>query len=126
MGYLGGNAFLWPKNSGRSIPRVGHALAALIVFIGFNLTFFPQFILATWACGAAITIYSHMPEFQILNVLPPREPQFSASDTCCPWLFPVSMRYGKPASDNSMETPPDSNGKQLLAARPSILTKNPS
>ena len=45
MGYLGGMHFWWPKITGRLYPEGCARLAALIVFIGFNLTFFPQFIL---------------------------------------------------------------------------------
>nr|MBA3912932.1 cbb3-type cytochrome c oxidase subunit I [Terriglobales bacterium] len=43
MGYLAGMHFWWPKISGRMYPEGWGRLAALIVFIGFNLTFFPQF-----------------------------------------------------------------------------------
>src|SRR5207247_3564497 len=39
MGYLGGMHFWWPKISGRMYPESLGRLAALIVFIGFNLTF---------------------------------------------------------------------------------------
>src|SRR2546429_6850549 len=42
MGYLGGMHYWWPKISGRLYPESLGRLAALIVFIGFNLTFFPQ------------------------------------------------------------------------------------
>jgi len=45
MGYLGGLHFWWPKISGRMYPEGWGRLAALLVFDGFNLTFFPQFIL---------------------------------------------------------------------------------
>src|SRR3989449_3203336 len=45
MGYLGGMHYWWPKISGRLYPESWGRLAALIVFLGFNLTFFPQFIL---------------------------------------------------------------------------------
>src|SRR5208282_1754368 len=38
MGYLGGMHFWWPKISGRLYPEGWARLAALIVFIGFNLT----------------------------------------------------------------------------------------
>ena len=44
MAYLGGMHFWWPKISGRMYPEGWGRLAALIVFIGFNLTFFPQFV----------------------------------------------------------------------------------
>src|SRR2546430_8732255 len=52
MGYLGGLHFWWPKISGRMYPEGWGRLAAMIVFIGFNLTFFPQFILAISGCHA--------------------------------------------------------------------------
>src|ERR1700735_1485262 len=45
MGYLGGLHFWWPKISGRMYPEGWAKLSALLVFVGFNLTFFPQFIL---------------------------------------------------------------------------------
>ena len=45
MGYLGGLHFWWPKITGRMYPEAWARISALIVFIGFNLTFFPQFIL---------------------------------------------------------------------------------
>ena len=41
MGYLGGIHFWWPKMTGRRYPESWARLAALIIFIGFNLTFFP-------------------------------------------------------------------------------------
>ena len=49
------------------IRRCGAALAALIIFIGFNLTFFPQFILGY--LGMPRRYHSYPPEFQVLNVL---------------------------------------------------------
>ena len=45
MGYLGGLHFWWPKITGRLYPEWWARVAAVIVFVGFNLTFFPQFIL---------------------------------------------------------------------------------
>ena len=40
---------------------------ALIIFIGFNLTFFPQFILGY--LGMPRRYHSYPPEFEVLNVL---------------------------------------------------------
>src|SRR5437899_708666 len=45
MAYLGGIHFWWPKITGRLHPVLPAKLSALIVFVGFNLTFFPQFLL---------------------------------------------------------------------------------
>ena len=44
MGYLGGLHYWWPKITGRLYPEAWAKFAALLVFVGFNLTFFPQFI----------------------------------------------------------------------------------
>ena len=67
MGYLGGMHFWWPKISGRMYPESLGRLAALIVFLGFNLTFFPQFILGY--LGMPRRYWQYPPEFQVLNVL---------------------------------------------------------
>src|SRR5450432_1508576 len=44
MGYLGGLHFWWPKISGKMYPEGWARVSAWVIFIGFNLTFFPQFI----------------------------------------------------------------------------------
>src|SRR5439155_6862940 len=43
--YFGGLHFWWPKATGRLYPEVWARGAAILMFLGFNLTFFPQFIL---------------------------------------------------------------------------------
>src|SRR3989440_1773848 len=62
MGYLGGMHFWWPKISGKLYPEGWARLAALIVFLGFNLTFFPQFILGY--VGMPRRYYQYPAEFQ--------------------------------------------------------------
>src|ERR1700684_3465008 len=99
MGYLGGMHFWWPKISGRLYPEGWAKLAALIVFIGFNLTFFPQFILGY--LGMPRRYYQYPGEFQVLNVLSTA----GAAVLGIGFLFPMvsflwSMRHGKPAPDN--------------------------
>ena len=42
---MGGLHYWWPKITGRMYPEGWAKLAALIIFVGFNLTFFPQFLL---------------------------------------------------------------------------------
>ena len=44
MGYLGGLHYWWPKITGRMYSEGWAKVAAVMVFVGFNLTFFPQFI----------------------------------------------------------------------------------
>src|SRR5712664_1834471 len=45
FGYLGGLHYWWPKISGRMYPEGWGRFSALVIFVGFNLTFSPQFIL---------------------------------------------------------------------------------
>ena len=45
MGYFAGLHYWWPKMTGRMYSDIWAKVAALLVFVGFNLTFFPQFIL---------------------------------------------------------------------------------
>jgi cytochrome c oxidase subunit 1 len=67
MAYLGGIHFWWPKMSGRMYPELAGKLSALVVFVGFNLTFFPQFLLGY--LGMPRRYYEYAPEFQVLNVM---------------------------------------------------------
>src|SRR5260370_2616604 len=45
MGYVGALHFWWPKITGRLDPQSLSRFAAVVLFIGFNLTFFPPFFL---------------------------------------------------------------------------------
>jgi cytochrome c oxidase subunit 1 len=99
MGYLGGLHFWWPKISGRKYPNGWAALAAVIIFIGFNLTFFPQFILGYLGMPRRYAFYPA--EFQVLNVMS----SAGASILGVGYLIPLiylfwSMRYGPVAEAN--------------------------
>jgi len=99
MGYLGGMHFWWPKISGRMYPEGWGRLAALLVFAGFNLTFFPQFILGYM--GMPRRYWQYPPEFQVLNVLSTAGSTILAVGYVLPMIYFLwSMRYGKIASDN--------------------------
>ena len=67
MAYLGGLHFWWPKITGRMYPEGWAKLSALIVFVGFNLTFFPQFLVGYLGMPRRYAMYP--PEFQVLNVM---------------------------------------------------------
>jgi cytochrome c oxidase subunit I len=99
MAYLGGMHFYWPKISGRMYPEFWGKLSAMIVFIGFNLTFFPQFILGYM--GMPRRYHAYPPEYQILNVLSTAGATILAVGYLMPMIYFLwSMRYGKPATDN--------------------------
>jgi cytochrome c oxidase subunit I len=65
--YFAGLHYWWPKMTGRMYPEMIARAAALLMFLGFNLTFFPQYILGY--LGMPRRYHSYPPEFQVLNVL---------------------------------------------------------
>jgi cytochrome c oxidase subunit 1 len=67
MAFLGGLHFWWPKMTGRMFSEPFAKASAILVFVGFNLTFFPQFVLGY--LGMPRRYYSYPDEFQVLNVL---------------------------------------------------------
>jgi cytochrome c oxidase subunit 1 len=67
MAYMGGLHHWWPKISGRLYPEGLAKLSALLIFAGFNLTFFPQFVLGY--LGMPRRYHTYPAEFQTLNVL---------------------------------------------------------
>jgi len=57
-------------------------LAAVVTFIGFNFTFFPQFILGVLGMPRRYAAYP--PEFQVLNVFSTAGASILVWATCCP------------------------------------------
>jgi cytochrome c oxidase subunit I len=99
LGYLGGMHYWWPKISGRMYPEGWGRLAAIIVFIGFNLTFFPQFIVGY--LGMPRRYWQYPAEYQVYNVLSTAGASILAVGYLLPIIYLLwSLRYGKPAPDN--------------------------
>ena len=67
MGFLGGLHFWWPKMTGRMYPEGWAKFAAIVIFIGFNLTFFPQFQLGYH--GMPRRYHTYAEEFQVLHIM---------------------------------------------------------
>jgi cytochrome c oxidase subunit 1 len=65
--YFAGLHYWWPKITGKMYPEMIARAAALLMFLGFNLTFFPQYILGY--LGMPRRYHAYPPEFQVLNVL---------------------------------------------------------
>lgn len=99
MGYLGGMHFWWPKISGKQYPEGWAKFSALVIFIGFNLTFFPQFLLGYMGMPRRYHFYPE--EFQVLNVMSTAGASILGIGYLIPMIYFVwSMRYGKAASSN--------------------------
>jgi cytochrome c oxidase subunit 1 len=65
--YFAALHYWWPKITGKMYPEMIACAAALLMFLGFNLTFFPQYILGY--LGMPRRYHAYPPEFQVLNVL---------------------------------------------------------
>jgi cytochrome c oxidase subunit 1 len=99
MAYLGGLHFWWPKITGRLYPEWWARLGALLVFVGFNLTFSPQFVLGY--LGMPRRYHAYPEEFQVLNVLSSAGASILGVGYLLPMVYLIwSMRYGKIASSN--------------------------
>ena len=96
MAYLGGIHYWWPKITGKMYSEAWARAAAILMFFGFNLTFFPQYILGYE--GMPRRYHSYLADFQILNVLS----SAGASLLALAYLMPVayllaSLRSGRAA-----------------------------
>ena len=64
---LAGMHYWWPKMFGRMYNRKLAAIASAIIFVGFNLTFLPQFVLGSR--GMPRRYFNYLPQFQDLHVV---------------------------------------------------------
>jgi len=99
MAYLGGLHYWFPKITGRLYPEGWSKLSALIVFVGFNTTFFPQFIVGYLGMPRRYAAYP--PEFQVYNVLSTAGATILGAGYLLPMVyFTYAWFRGRPAGDN--------------------------
>jgi len=96
MAYMAGLHFWWPKITGRLYSEWWSRLAALIIFVGFFLTFLPQFVAGY--NGMPRRYHRYVPEFQVWNVLS----SAGASILAVGYVLPLgyllySLKYGPKA-----------------------------
>lgn len=127
--FLGGLHYWWPKITGRMYPEKLGQLAAIVIYIGFNLTFFPQFILGY--LGMPRRYFSYPEEFQFLNILSTAGATILGVGYLLPLIYFIwSLRYGQAATDNpwnatglewqTSSPPPETNFTQTP-----VVTKPP-
>ena len=99
MGYLGGIHFWWPKITGRLYPDGWARFSALVIFVGFNLTFFPQYMVGYLGMPRRYAVYPA--EFQVLNVMSSAGASILGVGYLIPLVYLIwSMRYGPVAGPN--------------------------
>ncbi len=116
MGYLGGLHFYWPKMFGREVRGFFPHLSALLVFVGFNLTFLPQFVLGYLGMPRRYHVYPE--EFQVLHVLSTAGASVLALGYALPVFYMVwSLKWGKVSGPN----PWGASGLEWETQSPPIL-----
>ncbi len=114
-GFLCALHFWWPKITGKLYPEPFARLSAVLVFVGFNLTFFPQFLLGY--LGMPRRYHAYPPEFQVLNVMSTAGASILALGFLLPMIYLAwSLQYGKDAGPN----PYRAAGLEWMTASPPL------
>ena len=104
IAYLGGIHYWWPKMTGKMYSEFWGKISAMLVFIGFNLTFFPQFILGYQ--GMPRRYASYPAELQVLNIFSTAGASVLGVGLMMPVIYlGHSLLYGKQAGDNPWMLP---------------------
>ena len=104
IAYLGGIHYWWPKMTGRMYSEFWGKISAMLVFVGFNLTFFPQFILGFMGMPRRYAAYP--PEFQVLNIFSTAGASVLGIGLVMPVIYLThSLFAGKLAGDNPWMLP---------------------
>lgn len=99
LAYLGGLHYWFPKMFGRMYSEFWSKISAMIVFIGFNLTFFPQFILGYLGMPRRYAAYPE--EFQVLNIFSSAGASILAIGLVLPAIYlTYALFKGEIAGDN--------------------------
>jgi len=104
IAYLGGIHYWWPKMTGRMYSEFWGKISAMLVFVGFNLTFFPQFILGYMGMPRRYAAYP--PEFQVLNIFSTAGASVLGIGLLLPVVYLThSLIAGRRAGDNPWMLP---------------------
>ncbi len=113
LAFLGGLHFWWPKFTGRMYPEAWGRVSALFIFVGFNVTFFPQFLLGY--LGMPRRYHDYPPEFQLLNILSSAGATILAAGYIFPMVYLIwSLWFGRRAPSN----PWDAKGLEWTTTSP--------
>jgi cytochrome c oxidase subunit 1 len=104
IAYLGGIHYWWPKITGKMYSEFWGKVSAMLVFVGFNLTFFPQFILGY--LGMPRRYASYPAEMQVLNIFSTAGASVLGIGLLMPVIYLAhSLFYGKNAGPNPWMLP---------------------
>src|SRR5687767_6714269 len=99
MGYLGGLHFWWPKMTGRMYSEFFSKVSAIMVFVGFNITFLPQFVVGY--LGMPRRYHAYPDEMQVLNVMSSAGATVLGLGYVLPVIYFIySLKWGRVAGPN--------------------------
>ncbi|HWD37600.1 MAG TPA: cbb3-type cytochrome c oxidase subunit I [Fimbriimonas sp.] len=101
LAFLGGLHYWWPKITGRMYSEGIAKVSAILVFIGFNVTFFPQFIVGWMGMPRRYHYYYFAPEYQPYHIMSSLGASVLALGLTLPAFYlTYSLFKGKKASAN--------------------------
>ena len=116
LAFLGGLHYWWPKFTGRMYNEAWGRISAVLMFVGFNVTFFPQFILGYLGMPRRYHVYPA--EFQLMNIMSSAGALLLAFAYVFPFVYLLySLWFGKKAPDN----PWDAKGLEWMTTSPPPL-----
>ncbi|MFK7818802.1 MAG: cbb3-type cytochrome c oxidase subunit I [Planctomycetaceae bacterium] len=99
MAFIGGMFYWWPKMTGKTYSEFWGRISCFIIFVGFNWTFFPQFLLGTR--GMPRRYYNYEEKYQFLHVTSTTGAFFMGIGLfICAGVFLHSLWKGGQAPDN--------------------------
>ncbi len=102
MAYLGGLHYWWPKMTGKMYSEGWGVTSAIVIFVGFILTFLPQFVMGYLGMPRRYHVYPE--EFQIYHVASTAGATIMAIGYLLPLIYLLfSFRYGQAAGPNPWE-----------------------
>ncbi|WP_237477346.1 cytochrome c oxidase subunit I [Lichenibacterium dinghuense] len=116
LAFLGGLHYWWPKFTGRMYNEAWGRISAVLMFVGFNVTFAPQFILGYLGMPRRYHVYPA--EFQLMNIMSSAGATILAFAYVFPFVYLLySLWFGKKAPDN----PWDAKGLEWMTTSPPPL-----
>lgn len=99
LAYMAGLHYWWPKITGKMYNEWWSKFAAIIIFVGFFLTFLPQYLLGY--AGMPRRYHAYPEEYQVWNVLSSAGASILGVGYVLPLFYLLhSLWRGKPASAN--------------------------
>lgn len=121
MAFLGGLHFWWPKMFGKMYNEFWGKISAIVVFVGFNFTFFPQFILGYLGMPRRYHLYYFAPEWAVYHIMSTLGSSILGIGFLMPAFYLTASLFKK---ENSGANPWEAAGLEWTEASSPPVTEN--